>query len=83
LILNTKYFEKEFRKVPVENLWKLIEELLFPHSNVFDKNTMSYEEVFELCVVLRHLMKYSELIQIDILKRRLSDLIGSKYKTLN
>ena len=73
--VNIQYFEKELRKLPLEILWKIIDELLLPYPNAFDKDTMSYDNVIELCVVLKVSDEiFRELKQIDVLKRRLDEI---------
>lgn len=70
--LHVKYFEKELGKLPVEDLWVVIEELLLPHDNAFDKKSMSYAEVLELAVVLKSADEiFKNLEQIAIMKKEL------------
>lgn len=64
-----KYFEKELRKLPVEKLWEIIDELLSTSYEIPDMTKMDYEQILELCVILK---ETDELIrnleQIAILK---------------
>ena len=67
--LQVKYFEKKLGVLPVEDLWVIIEELLLPHPNAFDKKSMSYDEVLELAVVLKSSDEiFKNLEQIAIMK---------------
>lgn len=67
--LHVKYFEKKLGVLPVEDLWVIIEELLLPHPNVFDKKSMRYEEVLELAVVLKSADEiFKNLEQIALMK---------------
>lgn len=67
--LHVKYFEKELGKLPVEDLWVIIEELLLPHDNAFEKKSMSYAEVLELAVVLKSADEiFKNLEQIAMMK---------------
>ena len=67
--LHVKYFEKKLGVLPVEDLWVIIEELLLPHHNAFDKKSMSYEEVLELAVVLKSADEvFKNLEQIAMIK---------------
>lgn len=70
--LHVKYFEKELGKLPVEDLWVVIEELLLPHDNAFDKKSMNYAEVLELAVVLKSADEiFKNLEQIAVMKKEL------------
>ncbi len=78
LRLHVKIFEKEFRKLSSEKLWEIIGELLIPYPNIFDKDAMSYDEVLELCVILKvNDDIFRNLKQVDILKRKLDELDNS------
>ena len=67
--LHVKYFEKKLGVLPVEELWVIIEELLLPHPNAFDKKSMSHAEVLELAVVLKSADEiFKNLEQIAIMK---------------
>ncbi|MDE1813303.1 MAG: hypothetical protein KGI05_01435 [Thaumarchaeota archaeon] len=71
-----KYFEKELRKLPIEKLWEIVEELLSFH-HVPDKIGMDYEQVLELCVILKEIDEmFRNLEQVAILKSEL----GKDYK---
>lgn len=73
--LHVKYFEKKLGVLPVEELWKIIEELLLPHPNAFDKKSMSYSEVLELAVVLKSSDEiFKNLEQIAIMKDELDEV---------
>lgn len=74
LKLHVKYFEEKLGKLPVEDLWTIIEELLLPHPNAFDKKSMSYSEVLELTVVLKSADEiFKNLEQIAMMKQELDD----------
>ncbi len=74
LKLHVKYFEEKLGKLPVEDLWVIIEELLLPHPNVFDKKSMVYSEVLELAVVLKSADEiFKNLEQIALMKQELDD----------
>ncbi|HEU5488808.1 MAG TPA: hypothetical protein VFV16_08300 [Candidatus Nitrosotalea sp.] len=67
--LHVKYFERKLGELPVEDLWVIIEELLLPHDNAFDKKSMSYAEVLELAVVLKSANEiFKNLEQIAMIK---------------
>lgn len=67
--LHVKYFERKLGELPVENLWVIIEELLLPHDNAFDKKSMSYAEVLDLAVVLKSANEiFKNLEQIAMIK---------------
>lgn len=67
--LHVKYFQEKLGVLPVDDLWVIIEELLLPHPNPFDKKSMSYAEVLELAVVLKSSNElFKNLNQIAILK---------------
>ncbi len=67
--LHVKYFEKKLGVLPVEDLWVIIEELLLPHPNAFDKRSMSYKEVLDLAVVLKSADEiFKNLEQISLMK---------------
>lgn len=67
-----KYFEKELRTLPIEKLWEIMDELLSSHHDVPDKKKMNYEQVLELCVVLKEIDEmFRNLNQISILKNEL------------
>ena len=73
--LHIKYFEKKLGVLPVEELWKIIEELILPHPNAFDKKSMSYDEVLELAVVLKSSDElFKNLEQIAMVKNDLDNL---------
>jgi hypothetical protein len=79
LNLHITYFEKKLGELPVEDLWVIIEELLLPHDNAFDKKSMSYAEVLELAVVLKSADEiFKNLEQIAIMKKELD---GPNYKS--
>ena len=67
-----EYFEKKLRVLPIEKLWEIIEELLsFPH-DVPDKTEMDYEQVLELCIILKETDEiFRNLQQVAILKSEL------------
>jgi len=72
LKLHVKYFEKKLGELPVEDLWALVEKLLLPYQNAFDKKSMSYAEVLELAVVLKSADEiFTNLEQIAIMKKEL------------
>jgi hypothetical protein len=74
LKLHVKYFEEKLGKLPVEDLWVIIEELLLPHPNAFDKKSMTFAEVLELAVVLKSSDElFKNLEQIDVLKHELDN----------
>ena len=67
--LHVKYFERKLGELPVEDLWVIIEELLLPHDNAFDKKSMSYAKVLELAVVLKSANEiFKNLEQIAMIK---------------
>lgn len=67
--LHVKYFERKLGELPVEDLWVIIEELLLPHDNAFDKKSMSYAEVLDLAVVLKSANEiFKNLEQIAMIK---------------
>ncbi|HEX5457996.1 MAG TPA: hypothetical protein VFX64_06380 [Candidatus Nitrosotalea sp.] len=73
--LHVKYFEKKLGVLPVEELWKIIEELILPHPNAFDKKSMSYSEVLELAVVLKSSDEiFKNLEQIAMMKGDLDEM---------
>ena len=72
--LHVKYFEKKLGVLPVEDLWVIIEKLLLPHPNMFDKKSMSYAEVLELAVVLKSADEvFKNLEQIALIKDEVDD----------
>jgi hypothetical protein len=74
LKLHVKYFEEKLGKLPVEDLWVIIEELLLPYPNAFDKKSMPYAEVLELAVVLKASDEIRKnLEQIAIMQNELDD----------
>lgn len=76
--LHVKYFQEKLGALPVEDLWVIIEKLLLPHPNAFDKKSMSYAEVLELAVVLKSADEiFQNLEQIAVMKKELDD-IGNK-----
>ncbi|MDE1770557.1 MAG: hypothetical protein KGI28_08415 [Thaumarchaeota archaeon] len=67
-----KYFKKELGKLPIEELWKIIEKLSIGHK-IPDKTMIDYEQVLELCVILKVAdEKFRNLEQIAILKKELN-----------
>ena len=73
--LHIKYFEKKLGVLPVDELWVIIEELLLPHPNAFDKKSMIYAEVLELAVVLKSADEvFKNLEQIAIMKNELDNI---------
>jgi hypothetical protein len=75
LKIHVKYFEEKLGKLPVEDLWVIIEELLLPYPNAFDKKSMTCAEVLELAVVLKASDElFKNLEQIDVLKHELDDI---------
>ena len=73
--LHVEYFEKKLGVLPVEELWKIIEELILPHPNAFDKKSMSFDEVLELAVVLKSSDEiFKNLEQIAMMKNDLDDM---------
>lgn len=69
LKLHHEYFEKQLRKLPIEKLWEIIDELLLFHPNMPDKTTMNYEQVLELCIILKESDEmFRNLEQIAILR---------------
>ncbi|MGI0087303.1 MAG: hypothetical protein ACREBI_05025 [Nitrosotalea sp.] len=69
-----KYFEKELRKLPTAELWQIIEELLSSRYKMPDKSMMNYEQVLELCIILKETDEMvRNLEQIAILKNGLED----------
>lgn len=70
--LHIKYFEKKLGELPDEKLWEIIEELLLPHTNEFNKKSMSRNEVLELAVILKASNElFRNLEQIALLKHEL------------
>lgn len=70
-----KYFEKKLRELPIEKLWETIEELLSSHHDVPDKADMDYEQVLELCVILKEIDEtFRNLEQVAILKSELDKI---------
>ncbi|MHB8602752.1 MAG: hypothetical protein ACYC6W_03495 [Nitrosotalea sp.] len=68
------------RKLPIEKLWEIIEELLLLYHDVPDKTSMSYEQVLELCLILKEGDEmFRDLEQIAILRSGIDDI--SKHKT--
>ncbi len=66
-----EYFERELRKLHIEKLWEIMDELLSNHY-VPDKTKMSYEQTLELCVVLKEIDEmFRDMGQISILKSEL------------
>jgi len=64
-----KYFKKELRKLPIEKLREIVDELLSSHQDVFYKTEMNYKQVFELCVILKEIDEmFRNLEQVAILK---------------
>lgn len=50
----------------------IIEKLLLPHPNLFDKKSMSYAEVLELAVVLKSTDEiFRNLEQVAVMKKEL------------
>ncbi len=73
--LHTKYFQEKLGKLPAEQLWVIIEELIEPHPNSFDKKSMKYDEVLELAVVLKSSDEiFKNLEQIAIMKNELDNI---------
>ena len=73
--LHVKYFEERLGQLPVADLWVIIEKLLLPHPNLFDKKSMNYVEVLELAVVLKSTDEiFQNLEQIAIMKKELDGL---------
>ena len=61
--------------MPVEQLWVIIEELIAPHPNAFDKKSMKYDEILELAVVLKSADEiFKNLEQIAIMKNELDNI---------
>jgi hypothetical protein len=69
LKLHVKYFEKKLGVMPVEDLWVIIEKLLLPHPNVFDKKSMSYSDVLDLADEI-----FKNLEQIAIMKEEVDGI---------
>ena len=66
------YFEKRLRELPIEKLWEIIGELLSSHYDVPDKTEMDYEQVLELCIILKEIDEmFRNFEQIAILKSEL------------
>lgn len=73
-----QYFEEQLRKLPIEQLWKIIDELLLLH-DMPDKAVMNYAQVLKLCIVLREADEmFRNLEQIAILKSEIDDISGHK-----
>ena len=73
--LHVKYFEEKLGQLLVEDLWVIIEKLLLPHPNLFDKKSMSYAEVLELAVILKSADKiFQNLEQVAVMKKELDGL---------
>lgn len=72
--LHVRYFEEKLGVLSVEELWQIIEELILPHPNAFDKKSMSRSEVLELAVVLKSSDEiFKNLEQIAIMKDELDN----------
>lgn len=70
--LHIEYFKKKLGKLSDEKLWEIIEELLLPYSNAFDKKSMNHDEVLELAVILKASNElFRNLEQIALLKHEL------------
>ena len=77
---HNQYIEKQLRTLPVEKLWEIIEVLLLLHPDMPDKTVMNYEQVLELCIILKEGDEmFRDLEQIAILKNGIDSL--SKHKT--
>jgi hypothetical protein len=74
-----EYFEKQLRVLPIEKLWEIIDDLLLLRSGVFDKTAMNYEQVLELCIILKERDEISRnLEQISILANSSDDISEDK-----
>ena len=61
----------------INKLWEIIDELLSHQHDVPDKTKMNYEQVLELCIILKEIDEmFRNLEQITVLKSELD-------KTLN
>ena len=70
--LHVEYFKKKLGELPTEKLWEIIEELLLPYSNEFNKKLMSRDEVLELAVILKASNElFRNLEQIALMKHEL------------
>ena len=77
---HNEYIENQLRTLPVEKLWKIIETLLLLHPDMPDKTVMNYDQVLELCIILKEGDEmFRDLEQIAILKNGIDNL--SKHKT--
>lgn len=77
---HNEYIEKQLRTLPIEKLWKIIETLLLLHPDMPDKTIMNYEQVLELCIILKEGDEmFRDLEQIAILRSGIDDI--SKHKT--
>ena len=69
--MSSSYFRDELKKLSIQDLWKIIEELLHDH-DIPDKTKMNYEQVLELCIILKETDKrFRELTQIAILQEEI------------
>ncbi len=67
-----EYFKKKLGELPNEKLWEIIEELLLPYPNEFNKKSMSRDKVLELAVILKASNElFRNLEQIALLKHEL------------
>ncbi len=77
---HNEYIEEQLRKLPIEKLWEIIEELLLLHHYMPDKTNMSYEQVLELCIILKESDEmFRDLEQIIILRSGMDEI--SRHKT--
>jgi len=75
LRLHVKYFEERLGQLPIEDLWVIIEKLLLPHPNLFDKKSMSHAEILELAVVLKSTDEiFRNLEQVAVMKKEFDGL---------
>ena len=76
--IHVEYFKKKLGELSDEKLWEIIEELLLPYPNEFNKKSMSHDEVLELAVVLKTSNElFRNLEQIALMKREL-DQVSNK-----
>jgi len=65
---DSRYFRGELKKLSIEDLWKIVEELSH-YQAIPDKTKINYEQVLELCIKLKEADQiFRNLAQIAILK---------------
>ncbi|CUR52218.1 protein of unknown function [Nitrosotalea devaniterrae] len=72
LNIHAEYFKKKLGVLPIETLWEIIDKLISPYHNSFNKKSMSYDDVLELAVVLQTSNEiFRNLEQIAVIKKEL------------